>query len=257
MSTKLALVCWLALACGGSSPSSSSSSDTTSSTTGGEHPSMPSLRPPGSQEELARLAASPSPDAYARASLFFAQTDLAGFGLLYGMTAVAMDPSGAFVGGVARSNADVLRRRLTSELDENGQRVGSIRLAPGGMPVQQGPHGPEATLSHLVELELGTSLSAIGEAWTFERVRGGFDTLVRGLINGQIPSFVELDAWLVTLARAGHLDGFLALTFGAGFPDEIPTYRAAADAARVWIAAHPFRPGRPARPDDWIPLPAR
>lgn len=255
MNAKLALVCVLALACGGSTSSAPTMS--TASVSGGEHPSMPLLRPPGSQEELARLAASPSPDAYARASIFFAHTDIAGFGLLYGMTAVAMDPSGAFVGDVARSNADVLRRRLTTELDENGQRIGSIRLAPGGMPVQQGPQGPEATLSHLVEMEFGMALSAIGEAWTFERVRRGLGEVVRSLVSGEMHSFLELDTWLATLARSGHLDGFLALTFGAGFPNEMPPYQAAAEAARVWIAAHPFRPGRPPRPDDWIPLPAR
>jgi hypothetical protein len=244
----------LALGCATSDPATGSSLG--SSTSGGEHPSMPSLRPPGSQEIQQRLATERTPQAYADASRYFAGTDIAGFGLVFGMTAIAMDPTASFVDDIARSNADVLRRRITSGVGPDGNRTGSIRLAPGAIPVREGAYGTEMAVSHAVELHLGPPFSMPDEdAWSLDRVRRGMHALLTNLAHGGPLRFLELDAWLLALANAGHLDGFVALAFGAGFPEEAVAYAPAREAARQWIAANPFRPGRAPRPDDWMPIP--
>lgn len=216
------------------------------------HPALAPLRPAGADPVLAALERAPAePGAYARAAAFFADTDVAGMTLLYGLSHVAMggDPV-----AVAEPMARVLRERITVVPTSSGRQV-STRLAPGTMPAFADASGSlEAPLAHLFEVQVTIALAGFGGTWTLDGVTEAVSAYVAMLRspNTLLDARLELHQWLLALEGAGHLPSFVALAFGPAFPDQASL---ATDGARAWIAANPLRPRQALMPDALMPLP--
>lgn len=250
--------------CGGGSAGGASSGPTETSSAGGEaprsssrapvHPALAPLRPAGADDVLAAIERAPrAPAAYARAAAFFADTDVAGMTLVYGLSHVAM---GGEPSEVAGSMARVLRERITTTPTERGRRV-STRLAPGSMPAIAAEDGSmSAPVAHVLEVQLLPTLAAFDGQWTLPQIAAALSGYASGR-GAPLDARLELQRWLAELVAAGHVEGLVGLAFGPAFPDELATFEAAStpgaiDAARAWIAAHPFRPSRPVLPDDLV-----
>jgi hypothetical protein len=67
---------------------------------------------------------------------------------------------------------------------------------------------------------------------------------------------VELDGWLVTVAKAGHLESFCHQLLGPAFPTELKAYKAGNAAAlkayRGFLKSAPLRPTHTLLPDDLV-----
>jgi hypothetical protein len=98
---------------------------------------LAALRPTGTEQALQGLVNTPAdPEAYAKAALAYAATDVPGMTLLWGMGYQAMGggPSDA---AVAAAFAKVLTERIQATRDAHEHVTFHVRLAPGQMPTRQ------------------------------------------------------------------------------------------------------------------------
>lgn len=223
------------------------------------HAALAPLRPAGAEAVLAPLERGErGAAAYARAASFYARTDAAGMGLIYGLTCAALSPECAGDERIASLMAGVLRERISMTEQGESRRV-STRLAPGSMPAIQARDGSlSAPVAHLFEVQFVPALVEFHGTWTLEGVVGALANYVS--ISAQhaspVSANLELDGWLAELAAAGHLDAFVAMVFGPAFGPELASWDAshprAIDAARTWATANPFEPTQAPLPDDLV-----
>ena len=71
-----------------------------------------------------------------------------------------------------------------------------------------------------------------------------------------IDAVLELNGWLVTTAKAGHLEAFCHQLLGPAFPAELKAYKAgnAAElkALKVYLKSDALKPKRAVLPDDLV-----
>jgi len=218
------------------------------------------LRPAAAQSALQRLAAAPTEArAYAQAALAYASTDAPGMTMLWGMTYQAMG-GGASDAEVATAFSKVLTDRILARPDEHGRQVSfNLRLAPGQMPLRQQPNGSvHAPIAHVFEALFGPAVTGFRPPWTIEQFYDVSSNWA-GLIASHgtaLDERVELNGWLVTLAKAGHLEAFCYRLLGPAFPAELKAY-AAKNAAELrayqdYLKATPLRPTQAYMPDDLV-----
>jgi hypothetical protein len=220
---------------------------------------LASLRPAGTERALQGLLDTPTdPEAYAKAALAYAPTDVPGMTMLWGMSYQAMGggPSDA---AVATAFAKVLTERILAKPDEHQQVTFNLRLAPGKMPARQDPDGSvHAPLAHAFEALFSPAVTGFRPPWTIEQFYDVLSTWA-GLIathGTALDEKVELDGWLVTVAKAGHLEAFCHQLLGPAFPAELKAYKAGNAAAlkayRDFLKATPLRPTRALLPDELV-----
>lgn len=221
---------------------------------------MAKLRPAEASEALAALEAAPTdPLAYKRAALAYAATDVPGMSLLWGMTyqAAAQGESDAKL-------ATALARVLTERIDVRPARQGdgvdfSVRLAPGQMPTREHSNGEvEVPLAHAFEAHFGGALMGFRPPWTIEQF---YDVLSSwaALVSAHgtpLDAVVELDGWLVVLAKAGHLEPYCYQLLGPAYPAELRSYKAghAAElrAYKEYAKLAPLQPRHAPLPDELV-----
>lgn len=220
---------------------------------------LASLRPAGTESTLQPLASAPSaPEAYAQAALAYAPTDVPGMTLLWGLSYQALG-GGASDAAVATALAKVLNERILAKRDENQQVTFNVRLAPGAMPVRQQPDGSvQAPVAHVFEALFSPAVTGFRPPWTLEQFYDVLSTWV-GVIASHgtaLDEQLELNGWLVTLAKAGHLEPFCYQLLGPAFPAEFKAYKARHPAElkayRGFLQATPLRPQRAPMPDDLV-----
>jgi hypothetical protein len=221
---------------------------------------MATLRPPAAEAAMQGLASAPNDaEAYAKAALAYAPTDVPGMTLLWGVSYQAMG-GGSFDAAVAAALSQVLTERITAKPDEQGRDVRfNLRLAPGQMPARQEADGSvHAPIAHVFEALFGPAVTGFRPPWTIEQFYDVLSTWV-GLIASHgtaLDERVELNGWLVTLAKAGHLEAFCYRLLGPAFPAELKAY-AAKNAAELrayqeYLKATPLRPKQAYMPDDLV-----
>ena len=219
------------------------------------------LRPPGTEKILQVLADSPSDvEAYARAALAYAPTDVAGMSLLWGLTYQAMG-GGASDAAVAAALAKVLTERIVAKPDEHDHATFNVRLAPGQMPTRQAPDGAlHAPFAHVFEGLFSPAVTGFRPPWTVEQFYDVLSTWA-GLVATQgtpLDALVPLDGWLVVVAKAGHLEAFCYQLLGPAFPAELKAYKArnpkALKAYREFVKANALHPSHAPMPDELVRL---
>jgi hypothetical protein len=222
---------------------------------------LAALRPAAVQPALATLAAAPADaGAYAQAAIAYAGTDAPVMTLIWGMTHQAMG-GGKAEADVAKAFVKVLSERVTVGKDNEGRVEYRVRLAPGEMPLRQQPNGAvEAPLAHAFEGLFGTTLMNFHPPWSIEEF---YDVLSSwaGLVSTRgtpLDATLELDAWLVSLAKAGHLEAFCYRLLGSAFPAELKPYRSShakeLKAFDDYLKSSSFKPSRAVMPDDLVRL---
>jgi len=220
---------------------------------------LAALRPAGTEQALEGLVAAPAdPEAYAKAALAYAPTDVPGMTMLWGMSYQAMGggPSDA---AVASAFAKVLTERILAKPDEHQQVTFNLRLAPGQMPTRQDPDGSlHAPIAHAFEALFSPAITGFRPPWTIEQFYDVLSTWA-GLVathGTALDEPVELNGWLVTIARAGHLEAFCHQLLGPAFPAELKAYKAGNAAAlkayREVLKAAPLRPKHAPLPDELV-----
>jgi hypothetical protein len=222
---------------------------------------LASLRPSGTENALQALAATPTDaEAYAKAALAYAPTEVPGMALLWGLTYQAMG-GGALDGAVAAALAQVLTERILAAPDAKQQATFHIRLAPGQMPTRQAADGAvQGPIAHVFESLFSPTVTGFRPPWTIEQFYDVLSTWV-GLVATKgtpLDARLPLDGWLVVLAKAGHLEAFCYQLLGPAFPGELKAYQAsdpkALKAYREFLKANPLRPVRAPMPDDLVRL---
>jgi hypothetical protein len=210
---------------------------------------MASLRPAAVAASLAALQAAPQEaPLYAQAALAYAATDVPAMTLIWGMTYQAMG-GGAADAEVAKAIAKVLAERVTVVSDAQGRVQYNVRLAPGQMPARQHADGSiEAPIAHAFEGMFGATLMGFRPPWSVEEF---YDVLSSwaGLVSTRgtpLDELLELNGWLVTLAKAGHLEAYCHRLLGAAFPLELKQYKAGH--AKEWKALDEYSKGTALRP---------
>ncbi len=221
---------------------------------------LASLRVPGTERALQALADAPTdPEAYAQAALAYAPTDVPGMSMLWGLSYQAMG-GGAADAAVATAFAKVLTERITAKLDEQTKQVSfNLRLAPGQMPARQTADGAvDAPIAHAFEALFGPAVTGFRPPWTIEQFYDVLSTWVGAIaLHGTaLDEKVALNGWLVTLAKAGHLEAFCYQFLGPAFPAELKAYKAAngpaVKAYRAFLKAAPLSPAHAPMPDDLV-----
>lgn len=220
---------------------------------------LASLRVPGTEAALQALTDAPTdPEAYARAALAYAPTDVPAMTLLWGLSYQAMG-GGTSDAAVATAFAKVLTERITATLDEHKQVSFNLRLAPGQMPARQAVDGSvSAPVAHTFEALFGPAVTTLHPPWTIEQFYDVLSAWVGfvSLHGTALDEKVALDAWLVALAKAGHLEAFCYQLLGPAFPTELKAYKSANGAAlkayRDFVKGAPLRPAHAVMPDDLV-----
>lgn len=219
------------------------------------------LRPAGTEATLRGLADAPSaPEAYAKAALAYAPTEVPGMTLLWGLSYQAMG-GGASDAAVATAVAKVLNERILAKPDEHQQVTFNVRLAPGQMPTRQEVDGSRhAPIAHAFESLFSPAVTGFRPPWTIEQFYDVLSTWT-GLVATEgtpLDAQVPLDAWLVMAAKAGHLEAFCHQLLGPAFPAELKTYKAsntkALQAYRDFLKANPLHPTHAPMPDELVRL---
>jgi hypothetical protein len=217
------------------------------------------LRPAGTEQALQALTNAPAdPEAYAKAALAYAPTEVPGMTLLWGLSYQAMG-GGASDAAVASAFAKVLTERILAKPDEHKQVTFNVRLAPGQMPARQETDGSvHAPIAHTFEALFSPAVTGFRPPWTIAQFYDVLSTWA-GLVASHgtaLDEKVELDAWLVTVAKAGHLEAFCYQLLGSAYPAELKAYKAhgAAElkAYRDFVKATPFRPTHAPLPDELV-----
>jgi hypothetical protein len=219
------------------------------------------LRPAAALPALAALEQAPqSAKSYADAAIAYAATDAPVMTLIWGMTHQAMG-GGKAEAEVAKAFTRVLTERVTVGKDDAGRTEYRVRLAPGQMPVRQRPDGTvEAPLAHAFEGLFGTTLMSFHPPWTIEEFYDVLSSWVALVSTHGTPldAQLELDHWLVGLAKAGHLEAFCYRLLGSSFPTEMRQYRAShakeLKALDEYSKSSAFEPSRAVLPDDLVRL---
>jgi hypothetical protein len=223
-------------------------------------PALVSLRAAGTENALQALANAPTdPEAYAQAALAYASTDVPGMSMLWGLTYQAMG-GGTSDAAVANAFAKLLTERITAAHDEQTKQVSfNLRLAPGQMPVRKEADGSvRAPLAHVFESLFSPAVTGFRPPWTIEQFYDVLSTWVGVLAThgSALDDTLELDGWLVTLAKAGHLEAFCYRLLGPAFPAELKAYKASHSAQlkayQDFSKASALRPKRAVMPDDLI-----
>jgi hypothetical protein len=218
---------------------------------------MALLRPARAEATVQALSATPgAPEAYAQAALAYADSDVPGMSLLWGMTYRAMGGGGDDA-KVATALAKILNERIRVSRDSVSERVDfNVRLAPGQMPTRQHADGAvHAPLAHVFEGLFGATLTGFRPPWTIEQyydVLSSWAALVSAHgtpLDEQVP----LNLWLVTLAKAGHLEAYCYRLLGPAFPAELKAYQhghaAELKEFDAYVKAAPLAPVRAPLPD--------
>jgi hypothetical protein len=220
---------------------------------------LAALRPAGTEQALQGLSNAPAdPEAYAKAALAYAPTDVPGMTMLWGMSYQAMG-GGTSDAAVAAAFAKVLTERIVAKPDAHNQVTFNLRLAPGQMPARQDGDGSvHAPIAHAFEALFGPAVTGFRPPWTIEQFYDVLSTWT-GLVathGSALDEKVELDGWLVTVARAGHLEAFCHQLLGPAFPAELKAYKAGNAAAfkayRDFVKAAPLRPTHALLPDELV-----
>jgi hypothetical protein len=221
---------------------------------------MAKLRPPAAASAAQALAAAPADaQAYAQATLAYATTDVPAMTLLWGMTYQALG-GGKDDAAVAAALSKVLSERILVNRVENSDRTDyTLRLAPGQMPARQEADGSVlAPVAHVFEGVFGTSVMGYRPPWTIEKFYDALSSWT-GLVASQgtpLDEKLELNAWLVTTAKAGHLEAYCHQLLGPAFMAELKSYRAAnASAFRAYkdyLKVSAIKPTRAVMPDDLV-----
>lgn len=219
------------------------------------------LRPAGAEPARAAVQAKPE-DAqlYAQAAMAYATTDAPVMTLIWGMMYLAMG-GGASEPQVGQAFVQVLSERVVIGNDADGRVSYNVRLAPGQMPTREHPDGSlEAPLAHAFEGMFGATLLGFQPPWSVEEV---YDVLsswagVVATRGTPLDELLELDGWLVTLAKAGHLEAYCFRLVGAAFPAELKAYKAAhakeLKALDEYLKSAALKPKRAVMPDDLVRL---
>jgi hypothetical protein len=224
---------------------------------------MARLRPTGTETALSALAAAPTqPEPYAQAALAFAPTEAPAMSLIWGLSYHAMG-GGPQDAALAEALAKVLRERVVATRDEHThEKTFNVRLAPGQAPVRKTPDGvAHVPVAHLFEGLFSPALTSLEGAWTVEQFYDALSNWVAQLASHGSPldARVELDAWLVATAKAGHLEAYCHTLLGPAFPAELKQFRrqnaAASKAYEAYVKASPLRPTHAVMPDDLVDLP--
>lgn len=223
---------------------------------------MTLLRPSVAAPSLVALELAPQDaSAYAAAAVAYAATDVPVMTLLWGMTYQAMG-GGKDEAAVAQALQKVLSERVTVQADPHSDRVDyNVRLAPGQMPVRQDANGSvEAPLAHAFEGLFSPSLVGFRPPWSIEEFYDALSSWV-GIVSTRgtpFDSVLELHGWLVTLAKAGHLEAYCYRLLGSAFPLELKAYQASHArefrALSAYLEASALKPTRAAAPDMLVRL---
>jgi hypothetical protein len=226
----------------------------------GFHEAIALLRPAGTEEIVAALVAAPSSaEAYAQAAIAFSATEVPVMTLIWGMTYQAMG-GGKSDAAVAKAFAKVLTERIVATPSDNGKDVNfSLRLAPGAMPVRQGPDGAvQGPFAHVFEGLFGPAVVGFRPPWTIEQYYDAISTWI-GVVSTRgtpLDEKLELDKWLTAAARAEHLEAFCHQLLGPAFPAEYRAYKhgSARDLKlyAAFVKAAPFRTDHALLPDDLV-----
>lgn len=218
------------------------------------------LRPAGTETALAELSAAPSgAESYAKAALAFAPTDAPAMTLIWAMTYQAMG-GGKSDGAVAQALSVVLRERVRTVHNEQTQRDElNVRLAPGQMPARQEPDGSvHAPIAHVFETSFSPAFTGLKPPWTIQQFYDALSSWVGEVASHGTPldERLELDAWLVVLARAGHLEAYCHALLGPAFPAELKQYRAKSGVAlrayQSYLKGSALHPKQAPMPDELV-----
>lgn len=190
---------------------------------------MALLRPASARDALAALEAAPTDRlAYKRAALAYGTTDAPGMSLLWGMTYHAAG-QGEADAELAAALAQVLTERISAKPAQQGDGFDfRVRLAPGKMPLREYQNGDQQVpLAHAFEAHFAGSLAGFRPPWTLEQFYDVLSNWVAELSTGGTPfkAAVEVDAWLVLLAKAGHLEAYCYQLLGPAYPAELRAYK--------------------------------
>jgi hypothetical protein len=191
--------------------------------------SIAALRPAAGESAVQALAATAAePAVYASATLAYADSEVPGMSLLWGMSYLAMG-GGSEEPKLASSLAKILSERIRVNRDPMSGRVDfNVRLAPGQMPTRQHPDGAiEAPLAHVFEGLFGATLTGFRPPWSVEQY---YDVLSSwaALVSAHgtpLDERLPLNAWLVAMAKAGHLEAYCFRLLGPAFPTELKAYK--------------------------------
>ena len=218
------------------------------------------LRPEGTQVLLAALeSGSGSAQAYAQGAVAFAATDVPAMTLIWGMSYQAMG-GGSEDAAVSRAVSRVLVERITAERDPRTQQISlSLRLAPGAMPTREEADGStRAPFAHVFESLFGPAVRGFRPPWTIEQFYDVLSSWV-GLVASRgtpLDDSLELDAWLVATAKAGHLEAFCHRLLGPAYGAELKAYRAShageLKAYQAYLRTAAFAPKRAPLPDELV-----
>jgi hypothetical protein len=222
------------------------------------------LRPPGTEGALRVLIDAPADaEAYAKAALAYAPTEVPGMALLWGLTYQAMG-GGASDAAIAAALAKVLTERITAKPDERQQATFHVRLAPGQMPTrQEGDGALQAPIAHVFESLFSPTVTGFRPPWTIEQFYDVLSTWAGVVATRGTPldARVPLDGWLVVAAKAGHLEAFCYQLLGSAFPAELKAYKAsnakALKAYREFVQANSLQPKHAPMPDELVGLEQR
>jgi hypothetical protein len=221
---------------------------------------MARLRPSGTESAVAALSAAPTEaEPYAKAALAFAPTDVPAMTLIWALTYQAMG-GGSSDAAVASALSLVLRERIRTVHNEQTQRDElNIRLAPGQMPARQEANGTVlAPIAHVFEMSFSPAFTGMQPPWTIEQFYDALSAWVGEVASHGTPldQQLELDAWLVTLAKAGHLEAYCHALLGPAFPAELKSYRAKSAAAykayQSYLKSSALHPKQAPLPDDLV-----
>ncbi|HEY6079362.1 MAG TPA: hypothetical protein VIW29_11195 [Polyangiaceae bacterium] len=221
---------------------------------------LATLRPAVAEPAVEQLAAAPAEAAlYARAALAYADTDVPAMSLLWGMTYQAMG-GGKEDAKVAAALARILAERIRVTHDEASERVDfNVRLAPGQMPTRHHPDGSlEAPLAHAFEGLFSAALTGFRPPWTVEQFYDSLSSWV-AFVNARptpLDELVPLNAWLVLLAKAGHLEAYCHRLLGPAFAPELKAYQrghaAELKALTEYLKANRLAPTRAPLPNELV-----
>lgn len=220
---------------------------------------LASLRPAGTEQALLGLSNAPAdPEAYAKAALAYATTDVPGMTLLWGLSYQAMG-GGASDPAIAPALAKVLTERILAKRDDQQQVVFTLRLAPGAMPVRLEADGSaHAPIAHAFEALFSPAVTGFRPPWTIEQFYDALSTWAGAIASHgtALDEKLPINGWLVAAAKAGHLEAFCYQLLGPAFPAELKAYKAANAAAlkayRGFVKASPLSPQRAALPDELV-----
>jgi hypothetical protein len=223
---------------------------------------MARLRPTGVEAPLAALGQTPpEPAAFANAAIAYATTDVPAMTLIWGMTYGAM-AGGALEKPVAQAFVAVLNERIIVKPERSSPHVEyNVRLAPGQMPVREHADGSiEAPFAYVFEGLFGATLMGFRPPWSVEVFYDVLSSWV-GMISTRgtpLDPVLELNEYLVALAKAGHLEAYCFRLLGSAFPVELKAYQAKQakelKALDAYLRSTPFTPKRAVMPDDLVRL---